>query len=394
MPTYPLATLAASVTAAGITAPNFQDIIASLNASAQSIFGEDIYITPDTQDGQIISVFAAAINDSNAATIATYNGYSPAGAVGAQLSSNVKNNGLRRQAGSNSTVELVIGGVAGTSLISAIAQDANGNLWDIPFTVIPPAGVITVTAVAEQEGTVSALPGTVNKRYTQILGWQTVTNPAAAAPGSNTESDAALRRRQAASTTLPSLTPLQSIAAGVGQVTGVSRSTVYENPTNVTDANGVPAHSISAVVLGGDVTAVAQVIEQRKSPGTGTYGTTSVVVTDPAGVPIQINFFELALTTVYVNVSIQALPGYVDSTGVALRQAITDFINGLAIGQDLYYDWLFGPAALYGSGLEFTYRITDITVGTAPSPTGRGDIAIAFNAAANTVIANVGLTVS
>jgi hypothetical protein len=213
-------------------------------------------------------------------------------------------------------------------------------------------------------------------------------------PGSSTELDATLRRRQKASVALPSLTPLEAIAAGVGAVAGVSRSKVYENPTNQFDSDGLPPHSVSAVVLGGDATAIAQSIEATKSPGTGTYGTTSEIVTDPNGVPIEIHFFVLALTQIYVKISIQALPGYVASTGAALVQAIVNFINGLAIGQDLYYDWVFGPAALYGSGLEFTYRIQSINIGLAPNPSGVADIAILFNAAGACSTGNVQLTVN
>jgi hypothetical protein len=81
--TYPLPTLAATVTDAGISAPPYADILLSLQASYRSIFGSDIYIDADSQDGQWLAIIAAAVNDCNAATIAAYNSRSPATAQGA-----------------------------------------------------------------------------------------------------------------------------------------------------------------------------------------------------------------------------------------------------------------------------------------------------------------------
>ena len=78
---------AASITDTGITAPTFAEIYSYLVGQYQGIFGADIYITPDSQDGQFLAIIAAAINDSNAAAIAIYNSFSPATAQGQALSS-------------------------------------------------------------------------------------------------------------------------------------------------------------------------------------------------------------------------------------------------------------------------------------------------------------------
>ena len=394
MPTYPLATLSAQVTPSGITAPSYNDILLSLVASMQAIYGADIYLTPDTQDYQMLAIVAAAINDQNQAMIAAYNGFEPTFAQGVNLSSLVKINGLMREPATNSTAQIVIVGVVGTAISGGVIEDANGNLWSIPDTTIPSAGTITVTATCQTPGAIAAASNTINQINTIIRGWQTATNPSVATIGVDVESDAALRTRQAVSTAIASETPLEGILAAVANVTGVERYAIYENDTGTTDANGVPGHSISLVVKGGDSTDVATTIERKKSPGTGTYGTTAVTVEDPAGLPITIKFFELADVDIYVSVTIHPLDGYVASTGTALVNAIVDFINNLAIGQDLYYDWLFGPATLYGNPLGLTYRILAMTVGLTPSPVGTGDISVAFNEAAASDASKVLLTVS
>jgi uncharacterized phage protein gp47/JayE len=393
--TYPLATLSAQVTATGITAPSYNDILQSLIAWAQSIFGEDILLTPDTQDYQLLAVIADAINDQNNAMVSVYNGFSPTYAQGAGLSSLVKINGIQRETSSNSTANVTITGVVGTVINYGIVQDENGNFWGLPPNVtIPDSGEISVTATCQTPGAIAAAPGTITTINTVVLGWQTVTNPNAATLGAPVETDAALRQRQAISTSLPSQTPLQAILGAVANVPGVTRYAIYENQSSVTDpTTGIPGHSIAVIVLGGDETDIAQVIEEKKAPGTGTYGTTSVIVEDPAGVPIQINFFVLGLVNVYVEITINPLNNYVASTGQAIINAIVNGISASGIGADIYLSWLYGWASLIGSGLEETFEITSLTVGLSFGSQGGGPVPMAFNQAAVASSATVQLTV-
>jgi hypothetical protein len=44
----------------------------------------------------------------------------------------------------------------------------------------------------------------------------------------------------------------------VAAVLGVTRLAAYENDTNSTDGNGIPAHALSLVVDGGDALAIAR----------------------------------------------------------------------------------------------------------------------------------------
>lgn len=397
MPTFPLPTIACTVTPTGISAPPIEDILQSLIASYQAIFGSDVVLTPDTQDYQNLAIRAAAQNDSNNATIAAYNTFNPAASLGAGQDSTYKINGIRRESATYSTIPAEIVGPAGTVINFGIVQDQNGNLWDLPNPVeIPDSGTITVTATAEQLGDISATAGAATF-YTKVLGSPTVTFTADATPGAPVESNGAFRQRQTISTSLTSITPLQAIAAALANLVGVERSIVYENQGVTPDGNGVPGHSICAVVQGGDSTAIAQTIEQTKAPGTGTGngmpGITTIGIFDPSGVPVNISFYELALTGIYVSLSITPLQGYVSSTGDAIVAAIVAFINSLGIGDTVYYNWLFGPASLYGSGLEFTFKISALTIGLAPAPVGVADIPVAFNAAAATSTPNVVLTV-
>jgi len=389
----PLATLAPTIDATGISAPAYNDILNSLIESLQTIFGADIYLTPDTQDYQMIAVFALAIFNTNQAIIAAYNSFMPTFAQGAGLSALVKINGLAREAGTNSTATVTIVGVAGTVITNGIVADTAGNLWDLPASVtIPMAGTINVTATAQDPGAIVGAPNTITQIQTVVQGWQSVNNSSAATVGAAVEDDATLRQRQSVSTSISAKTPLSTIAAAIANSMGVERSIVYENNTGVPDINGIPGHFISAVVLGGDILTIATLIEQTKSPGTGTFGTTSQIVVDPSGVPITINFFELAETPIFVAVTIQPLTGYVAQDGVDLVNAIVNFINGLPIGQDVFYNWIFGPANNYRNPEGLTYHVTELFIGIAANPTEEDDISILFNQAASCDASNVVLT--
>ncbi|WP_230972987.1 baseplate J/gp47 family protein [Burkholderia vietnamiensis] len=204
---------------------------------------------------------------------------------------NVKINGIARKVASYSSADLVLIGQAGATITNGVAKDANGVQWLLPATVtIPPSGTITVTATCASIGEVSARAGTINQIATPALGWQSETDPADAAEGAPVEKDAVLRQRQTVSTALPSLTVLDGIIGAVANVPGVTRYVPYENDTDATDANGIPSHSISLVVEGGDATAIANAIAAKKTPGSGTYGTTAIIVADIYGRPTTIRF--------------------------------------------------------------------------------------------------------
>ena len=173
MATLPLPTLAAQIGATGISAPAFEDVLNSEIATYQSIYGSDTVLTSDTQDGELLSIRATAINDLNQLAVAVYNSFSPDYAQGTGLSSLVQINGLQRINATNSTVSLNIAGVVGTPIQDGVVIDAAGNLWDLPALVtIPESGEIEVTATAQQAGAITAAVGAVNQPYTIITGWQ------------------------------------------------------------------------------------------------------------------------------------------------------------------------------------------------------------------------------
>lgn len=392
-----ITTTAPTLSATGISAPSYADVLAFLQSQFQAIYGADVYLDPDSQDGQFLGIVASAINDANAVAIQIYQSMSPATSQGAALSNNVKLNGIERDPSTFSTVDLLLVGQNGTTITNGIAQDtSSGAQWALPSPiVIPPSGQITVTATCTQIGAISAPADSVTVIKTPTLGWQTVTNAADATPGAPVESDADLRYRQTVSTAIPSLTVLDGIVGAVASLTGVDRLRAYENDTNATDGNGIPSHSISLVVDGGDATAIANAIATKKTPGAGTYGTTSVTVTDIYGRPIAIKFYRPTTQAITVAISLKALSGYSSSVGQAVQQAVSDYINGVDIGggSSGAVEWADAITAANSVPNSNTFKLTSLAL-TGPGGAGSPDVVLAFNQVSTCTPASVVLTVS
>lgn len=399
-----------TISATGVSSPDYPTILEALTADFQSIYGSDAVLDPDSQDGQLLAIFAKAIYDCQQNVVAVYNSFSPTNAQGVGLSSLVKINGLARLVASYSTVTLTLTGVAGTVINNGVVGDdlSMNTRWALPASVtIPVGGSIVVTATSTDLGSVSAAVGTLVVILTPTAGWQTVTNTAAAVPGAPVESDAALRQRQSLSTGLPALTTLSSIYAAVAALPGVQRLAVYENDTDSADANGITAHSVSVVTLGGDATSIARAIASKKSPGTGTYGSTSVSVTDSHGVVDTIKFYALSVAQLDVTVTVKALAGYQSTTATLIQQAVANFVNSLDIGEDSYYLRLVAPANLEGDNavngtglteaqldvLSGTFTVTAVTQARHGNAKSAQDIVIAFNEAAALDTTNITITV-
>jgi uncharacterized phage protein gp47/JayE len=374
----------------GFHYPDYPTVLSYLKEEYRTIYGSDTYLEADSQDGQWVSILALAMYDSMQVAASVYNSFSPLTAQRDALSRNVKINGIARLVASYSTADLTIVGQAGTVITNGQAKDTLDQKWNLPASVtIPVGGSIVVTATAAEVGAVSAAAGTINKIATPTLGWQTVTNAAAATVGDPVEADAELRRRQAQSTMIPSLSVMEGIVGAVASLAGVNRYRGYENDTSTTDANGIPAKSISLVVEGGDSTAIANAIAAKKTPGTGTYGTTSIVTYDQYNVANTIKFYRPTDATIGVEVSLTAMTGYLSTYADQIKAAVVEYISGLNIGDDIYITKLYVPANLMNIPAGETFNVTQIRIKKNAGSFGTSNLTLAFNEIAQCALTDV-----
>lgn len=365
----------------GVVFPDYPTVLEQLKQEYRIIYGDDVYLESDSQDGQWIAILALAMYDTMQVASAVYNSFSPLTAQSDALTRNVKINGIRRLSPSFSTVDVKIIGQSGSIITNGQVEDTIGQKWRLPSIVtIPVGGEITVTATAIQIGSISASPNTVTKITTPTIGWQSVTNLTAAAQGDPVESDAQLRRRQTNSTMIPSQTVMEGIVGAVASIEGVSRYRGYENDTATTNADGIPRNSISIIAEGGDSAQIAEAISNKKPAGTGTYGSTSVTVYDQYDVPNTINFYRPTIATISVEVSLTARSGYLSTTADLIQLAISQYFNNLQIGDDIYISKLYVPANLLNNAeLANTFDVTQVRIKKNSGSFGTSNITLFFN---------------
>lgn len=388
--------LATTVSATGITAPDYQTILTNLTGYFQQIYGSDAYLDSDSKDGQMVAVVALAIHDANNSAIAVYNSFSPSTGVGNGLSSNVKINGITRNIANNSTVDELITGTPGKTITNGSVKDNNGIIWNLPAsTTIGVDGTVLVTATCATAGAVSAMAGSVSQINTPTLGWTLTTNPSAASVGTAAETDIELRTRQTISVALASVTPFAAVDGALANISGVTRHKLYENDTGATDANGLPAHSIAAVVEGGDATTIAETIRSKKGQGVSTYGTTSVVVQDEYGNPHTISFSRPVDVPVYNALTLDVFTGYTSVIGDQIKTATASYINSLDIGSGVMLSRVYSPANLgvVSGGNSKYYDIISLEIGKAALAVTASNINIAWNESASCNVDHIVITV-
>lgn len=397
-----MAYFAPYIDASGLNIPTYQDIENALVASAQNIFGSDIYLGNDSQDFQDIAARAQALYDAMLSAQMAYNSRSPVTSVGAQLDGIVAINGIKRNGATSSSATVAITGTALTVITNGIVADTNGNLWNLPSSVtLDGSGNATVSVVCQASGPITALANTINIIITPTQGWSTVTNSLAATPGQSIETDTQLITRQAVSVSNPSQALTTGILGAVLAVSNVISAQLYENDTSaaVGTINGVPnpgnypAKSITLVVNGGSNVDIATAIAVRKTPGCYTDGDQVTSIYDRFGIPTTIRFYRPITKTIDVAISVHQLTGYSSDIGTAIKTAIVTYINTLVAGQNVILSQLEKAAlSVITNDRQPTFSITSLTAAIHPASPAGSDITMNFNWQAISTILSIALT--
>jgi len=368
---------------AGLHIPTYADIRDDLVEQFKSIYGQDIYLENDSQDYQMISVFALKTYDTMQLLQIVYNNHSPKTAVGTGLDSLVKLNGIRRKEASHSTCEVTLTGTAGTSIAAGVVEDESGNQWTLPENIVLPDSTMRVTATCMPLGAIEAAVGTINKIVNPQKGWTAVTNNDAAIPGRPVETDEQLRYRQMLSVAIPSQNLLDGTIAGIASVQGVTKYHVYDNDGNQTDANGIPGHTIAAVVEGGSDKDIAEQIYLRKGPGGGTYGTTTYDFVNLDGGKTPIHFFRPKYERIDVNVQIAKGQGYTNLIAEAIKAAVEQYLESLGIGNSVTVTGVLAAiSSVITNAARPAYFLKGLKIGFHGKDLGTSDVEVSFDAIA------------
>lgn len=275
------------VTSDGIQIPTLSDIEQAIKEDIVSDVDEAADTSPDTLLGQLATVFARQARVAWEAVETAYGAFDLDQAEGYLLDALGALSGTGRLPQSRSRITLRCNIDSATVLLALTTQAQGGNdpdtLWRLieEFTA-PSTGNFDLEFEAVEAGPVTANVETVNTIATPIVGWNSVTNLSDAIAGSNIESDTAYAARlNAASFGSGTVEALRAAVYDV--VTAVFAGglvDVYENTTDETNGDGLPAYHTEIILFDGDTPLaddddIAQAIWDSRSAGTALFGTTS-----------------------------------------------------------------------------------------------------------------------
>lgn len=379
----------------GMHIPTYSEIRDDLIQQMKSIFGEDIYIDEDSKDYQQISIFAKKIFDTNALGLLVYNNRTPNTAIGVGLDNLCALVGITRKPATYSTVQLTITGNAGTTITNGKATDGTYT-WNLPASVtIPDNGTIVVEATCEVSGSITAAANTINTIATPTFGWLSVTNTYVASAGVDVETDAELRGRYANATYQPSKTVIDGLFENIEALEGVTRAKIYENDTNKADSNGLPAHSITAVVEGGEDKDIATAIYFKKTPGCYTNGTTSIVLNTLSGNEAIIRFYRPTNVNVSVKISIKQLSGYNSAYVDEIKEAVYNYLANLDIAETVYRSIIWSVSVQTMVSINSpAFSVLGVQLASGEQQFADQDIPMEFNQVASIDKQNIQVVVS
>lgn len=384
------------VTPEGFVVDSITTTLAQLTAAFQAIFGPDINLDPDTQDGQVVGILAQAINSLALLAQDTYNNPNPDSASGVSLSRLVKLNGIARIAGLFTFNTAQCGGTEGTIIVAGslvIAQGTN-NVYQTMATVTIPAGgsvnvAIQSSIFAAWNDSGSAQIGTPTAGPGGLPGWQTVSIIGPNTPGRPQETDQALRIRRAQSVAMPSQSFVDSLydALAPANTAGVTSRQVYENNQDVPDpVTGQAPHSLYCIVAGtATEQSIGEVLWLRRSLGVTMLGNTTVAITDSQGYTHDMNYQIPDEVEIWATLHYSPLPGFPSNGPALLQTAIANWAyDNFVIGGTVVWSQFF-TAINTVPGVS----VTSFYIGTSASPTSENNISVPYDNLASLPIGNI-----
>lgn len=373
-------------------------------------------LDPSTPDGLKLAHDAEVFGALDQLIKQAYDARDPDKASGKDLDVLRKLTGSTRTQGTPTTATLKLGGVAGTFIpAGSQARTSGGVVFETDENVVLGSdGIGTVSAHCTEVGAVEVGANLITQIVTVVGGWQKVTNPAAASPGTDTDSDAVFRVKSARAVAKVGTAQRDSLYGEIYAVDGVRKVVIYENKENNREYDALhnpyslPAHSLAIVVDGGADTAVAQAIFRKINPGcylhaVGTkvekviysevYKSSFDIITFARPLPVDIK----------IEVKVKDPRGSITSIEdlqLVIRNAILDYANGelipdgigfvtsgFDIGEPVPYARIFTPINKVLGDYKGAY-VSSMTLNE-----GTSTVAIAFNQKARFTAANIKVSI-
>lgn len=357
------------LTERGFLRPSYNDLLDAFEVKAKELFGSTVNLSVRSPLGIFLRIFAWFAGLAWQLAEDVYNSGFIDTAAGVSLARLGAFIGIRLLAAQKATGTIRITGDPGAAIYAGFIVQARNNQRFVTLedVIIGPGGTVTVPVQAYEagpDGNVGA--GEIDTVITPLAAAIAVTNLEATVGGRNRETDQEFRERYARSVDKPGGSNTDAIRAQLLETPGVVTAVVWENETDFQDGDGLPPHSVEAIVYGGTDSSVAAAIHARKAAGIQTHGDRSAQVLDASKRLRTIRFSRPTSVPVYVRISkLVTGDGYMgDDT---IKAAVLAFIgseaediaaSGLSIGETVYYNRLMCPVNETPGVVDYSLEIS------------------------------------
>lgn len=373
----------------GYLRPSYEELLEGRIEQAQELFGDDIDVSDASPLGKFIRLAVQDLADAYEAQEIIYYSRFPHTATGQSLDRLMPFAGISRNPATRAEHEITFSGTAeyevpvgflvGTTgdeefyLVNAVTLDENGS----------GVGVVQCTEL----GTVGNVQlGSITEIVNPDADVESISHTRICMIADDEETDEKLRERFEIAIEGAGSGTLSAIRGAVMRVSGVTGCLIIENDTDET-VDDRPPHSFEVFVYAPESLdkEIAQAILEKKPIGIPSCGEVSVEVDDASGGTQIINFSRVIETVIYVHLVIQTDDSFEVDGVEQIKAAVTKYVNGLDIGDDVVYTALYK----YIYGVTGVVDVTDLSLSIDGSTYTTGNIQMDENDAARTSEANV-----
>lgn len=352
------------INAQGIIIPDTSTIKDEVEAEYKEVYGADFIVDSSTEQGrQIDAEITSRISViRNNALLA--NQINPNLAEQNFLDAVYALANGERDSAERSTVICTVTGIQGAIIKKGDrVQDVNREEWEATVAiVIPASGTIDSSFISINFGAIFAGIGEVNTIIDGVLGWETVTNAAAAVPGKLEQSDVSTRRQRKIELGGNAINNSLAIITAISALENVNSLTFRENISAsqlIIDGVDMKPKSTYICVDGGVDQDIADEYYRVRSGASDFNGDTLVTVTDTTSlqeIPVSFDRPDDKPKLVIVTVKVGSGIDPVDD----IKSAVVNYSNGLIDGEEGFV--VGGDVSAFEIGSAVNAQLADVFV--------------------------------
>ncbi|MDH2927214.1 baseplate J/gp47 family protein [Lonepinella koalarum] len=376
------------ITENGVEIDRLDDIVEKLEQGFKGIYGQNINVAPDSPDGQMIGILAQIIADHNELLETAYKQMDPDLASGVWLDQRVAYAGLvRRQASYSILPSVILTGEPNTLIPKGVVvSDPNKVRWVLQTdTQLNENGSAQADFQSEELGAFNLTKNTTLTIETVVFGLSGATSYADSLSGDEEETDAELRTRFFLSRSRNAQNSIMALESQLLGLDGVSQVSILENNSNETDSNGLPAHAINVIVLGGDDNQIAETIYEQKGAGVPLKGSVKVDLNKDGKVR-TIQFDKAQYIDIYFELIAVRYEDFTEIDQDQIKVSLTKF--PFKIGETVKHSRLYSPINTVGG-----FWIQELKIGRSTTALSTDNIAISVTEIARILPENIQIEV-